>query len=95
MSKRKRYFESKYAVEDDVVDVAVDQIFVSAKNLERVKRDETQIKKMRREFEYGHKMVPVILRHRAGGGYLVEDGRHRVIAAKLCGFAYIEARIVA
>jgi hypothetical protein len=31
VSKRKRHFESKYAVEDDVVDVAVDQIFVSAK----------------------------------------------------------------
>jgi ParB-like chromosome segregation protein Spo0J len=39
-------------------------------------------------------MVRVVLRPRFGGGYNIEDGRHRVIAAKQAGIAFIEAKLV-
>jgi len=39
-------------------------------------------------------MVRVVLRPHCGGGYEVEDGRHRVIAAKLAGVGFIEAIVV-
>ena len=39
-------------------------------------------------------MVRVVLRPRFGGGYNVEDGRHRVIAAKLADAGFIEALII-
>lgn len=78
---------------EEIVEVAVDDIFVSEKNIQRVLRDKTQIEKMRRDFESGRKMVRVVLHPRASGGYDVEDGRHRVIAAKAAGITYIDAVI--
>jgi len=78
---------------EEIVEVAVDEIFVSEKNIQRVLRDAGQIEKMRRDFESGRKMVRVVLHPRALGGYDVEDGRHRVIAAKVAGVGYIEAVI--
>lgn len=78
---------------EEIVEVAVDDIFVSEKNIQRVLRDKTQIEKMRRDFESGRKMTRVVLHPRALGGYDVEDGRHRVIAAKAAGITYIDAII--
>lgn len=78
---------------EEIVEVAVDDIFVSEKNIQRVLRDAGQIEKMRRDFESGRKMARVVLHPRALGGYDVEDGRHRVIAAKIAGIGYIEAVI--
>ncbi|MBX9770684.1 MAG: ParB/RepB/Spo0J family partition protein [Candidatus Obscuribacterales bacterium] len=78
---------------EEIVEVAVDDIFVSEKNIQRVLRDKSQIEKMRRDFESGRHMVRVVLHPRAQGGYDVEDGRHRVIAAKAAGVEYIDAVI--
>jgi hypothetical protein len=79
---------------EQVVIVALSEIYVSEKNVQRVLRDQTQIEKMRRDFEYGRNMVRVVLHPRLSGGYDVSDGRHRVIAARLAGDAYIDAIIV-
>jgi hypothetical protein len=57
-------------------------------------RDYGQIEEMRVQFEDGKEMVRVVLRGRVSGGYNVEDGRHRVIAAKLAGMTFIEAIII-
>lgn len=78
---------------EEIVEVAVDDIFVSEKNVQRVLRDKTQIETMRRDFESGRHIVRVVLHPRALGGYDVEDGRHRVIAAKAAGVEYIDAVI--
>lgn len=59
-----------------------------------MRKDHAQINRMRADYESGRDMVRVILRPRCGGGYEIEDGRHRVIAAKLAGEAHIEALIV-
>lgn len=56
--------------------------------------DKHQIEKMRICYEEGRSMVRVVLRPRADGGFNVEDGRHRVLAAKMAGEQYIEAIIV-
>jgi hypothetical protein len=85
--KRNRHYEGEF--------VAVDDIYVPERTMERIlRKDSHQIEKMRGDFEDGYTVVRVVLRPRFGGGYNVEDGRHRVIAAKLAGEAYIEAIIV-
>jgi len=85
--KRNREYDAEF--------VALDQVFVPERTIERIMRkDHGQIEKMRGQFEGGREFVRVVLRHRCGGGYNVEDGRHRVIAAKLAGESFIEAIIV-
>ena len=87
----------KYRAQDDdnTVCVNLEEIHVSDATWEKlISRDSGQIENMRQAFEQGGPTVRVVLRHRAGGGYNIEDGRHRVIAAKLADVGYIEALIV-
>ena len=79
---------------ESTVWVSVDEIYVPERTWNKLMRDKAQIEKMRTDFESGRPVVRVVLRPRFGGGYNVEDGRHRVIAAKLAHVAYIEALIV-
>lgn len=50
-----------------------------------------QIEQMRQQYELGLAMTPVILRPLLGGGYQIEDGRHRVVAALLAEQRFINA----
>ncbi|HEY9788052.1 MAG TPA: hypothetical protein V6D17_21870 [Candidatus Obscuribacterales bacterium] len=94
----KSYRNSKYREEsfdDDTVYVSLDEIHICESTIEKLlARDGGQIEKMRQDFEFGRASVRVVLRPRAGGGYNIEDGRHRVIAAKLAGMGFIEALVV-
>lgn len=85
---------SKFGNDRATMIVPLDEIHVPEKTWTKVLRDQGQIEKMRADFEAGRRMVRVVLRLRHGGGYNVEDGRHRVIAAKLAGVGYIEALVV-
>jgi hypothetical protein len=88
-------FKASRRLQQETVWVALEEIHVPEKTWAKVSgRDAGQIDRMRVDFESGRSMVRVVLRHRFGGGYNIEDGRHRVIAAKLAGVAYIEAIIV-
>lgn len=79
----------------EVVAVRLDEVNVSARTMEKLlRKDRGQIAEMRADIENGREMVPVILRPRIAGGYDIEDGRHRVVAAKLAGQTFIEALIV-
>lgn len=79
----------------DTICVNLDEVYVSESTWKKLlDRDHGQIEQMRLDFENGRAMVRVVLRPRAGGGYNVEDGRHRVIAAKLAELCFIEAKIV-
>lgn len=88
----------KHAFSDDcenTVFVPLDQVNVPEHVIARIMRkDHAQINRMRADYESGRDMVRVVLRPRLSGGYEIEDGRHRVIAAKLAGEAFIEALIV-
>lgn len=93
----KSYKKNRRAYDDDdnINYVNLDEIYVSESTWDKLlARDGGQIEKMRQDFEDGRPMVRVVLRPRAGGGYNIEDGRHRVIAAKLAGVGAIEALIV-
>jgi hypothetical protein len=80
---------------ENTVFVNVDEIKMPQRSIDRIMRkDHAQIKAMRQDFENGRDVFRVVLRHSEGGGYEVEDGRHRVIAAMLAGVGYIEALIV-
>lgn len=80
---------------DEIVCVPLDEIFVSDSTWRKLlASDHGQIAKMRENFESGRRTVRVVLRPRMGGGYNIEDGRHRVIAAKQAEIGYIEAIIV-
>lgn len=75
--------------------VALSDIYVSEATWAKlIARDGQQIEQYRQAYENGEEMVRVVLRPRFDGGYNVEDGRHRVIAAKLAGVGFIEAAIV-
>jgi hypothetical protein len=75
--------------------VSLDEVYVPERTWQKIMRkDRGQIERMRADFESGRDMVRVVLRPRFGGGYNVEDGRHRVIAAKLAGCGCIEAVVV-
>ncbi len=75
--------------------VNLNEVFISESTVQKLlDRDGGQIEQMRVDFEDGREMVRCVLRHRAGGGYNIEDGRHRVIAAKLAGVCFIEALVV-
>jgi|GEM_PF-1095775 len=79
----------------DTICVNLDEVYVSESTWKKLlDRDHGQIEQMRLDFENGRAMVRVVLRPRVGGGYNVEDGRHRVIAAKLAELSFIEAKIV-
>ena len=74
--------------------VALDEIMIPDRTIERIMRkDFAQIEKMREDFENDRPYVRVVLR-RVCGGYVISDGRHRVIAAKLAGLAWIEAKVI-
>lgn len=92
--KRDR-FDDDFEASADTVCVNLDEVYISESTWQKLlDRDHGQIEEMRRDFEDGREMVRVVLRPRAGGGYNVEDGRHRVIAAKLAELCFIEAKIV-
>ena len=74
--------------------VRLDDIYIADNTVEKLLlRDGAQIEAMRQQFENGEDMVRVVLHERVGGGYNIEDGRHRVIAAKLADVGFIEALI--
>lgn len=80
---------------EDIISVPLDALFIPERTIERIMRkDHAQIERMRADIENGRTMVRVVLRPHCGGGYEVEDGRHRVIAAKLAGVCFIEAIVV-
>ena len=84
---REQYEETEF--------IPLQEVFVPESTVERIlRKDIAQIELMRADFEAGRSMVRVVLRRRCGGGYNVEDGRHRVIAAKMAGESFIEAIIV-
>ncbi len=87
-----RYSSSCRRAETEMV--PLDEIHVPEKTWLKVMRDKGQIERMRADFESGRRTVRVVLRPRFGGGYNIEDGRHRVIAARLAGVGFIEALIV-
>lgn len=79
----------------EVVCVSLDEIYIPERTIERIMRkDRHQIERMRSDYESETSMVRVVLRPRFGGGYNIEDGRHRVIAAKLAEVGFIEAIII-
>jgi ParB-like chromosome segregation protein Spo0J len=85
--KRNREYETEF--------VNLDEVDVPQRTIDRIMRkDHGQIEELRADFENGRDIVRVVLRRRCGGGYNVEDGRHRVIAAKFAGVSFIEAIIV-
>ena len=75
------------------VDIA-DVFMTDAVVAKLLARDGAQIERHRQAYEYGEDMVRVVLRPRYDGGYNVEDGRHRVIAAKQAGIGMIEAKLI-
>lgn len=89
----KRYKNSGESRETSFV--SLDEINIPERVIERIMRkDHAQIHRMRADYEAGRDMIRVVLRPRFDGGYEIEDGRHRVIAAKFAGESYIEALIV-
>lgn len=80
---------------EEIVTVLLEEVFVPERTVERIlRKDHAQIARYVSDYENDRPMVRVVLRPRFGGGYNVEDGRHRVIAAKAAGCGYIEAIIV-
>jgi uncharacterized protein (DUF362 family) len=82
------------AVAMSVVVALADVFMTDATIAKLLARDGAQIERYRQAYEYGEEMVRVVLRPRFDGGYNVEDGRHRVIAAKQAGIGFIEAKLV-
>lgn len=100
MGKSYRHSYKSYDRDDrdrgsDTVFVNLNEVYITDSTVQKLlDRDGGQIEQMRRDFEDGREMVRCVLRHRAGGGYNIEDGRHRVIAAKLAGVCFIEALVI-
>jgi hypothetical protein len=96
--KHSREFDRRSESFDDdcenVVVVNLDDIYMPERTLNKLARDHGQIERLRQDYESGRHMVRVVLRPRPGGGYNVEDGRHRVVAAKLARAGVIEAVII-
>ena len=93
--RRRRSHKAKTTSHECTVFIPLDDVFVSDSTMEKLmKRDFGQINEMRMAIEDGKEMVRVVLRNRCGGGYNIEDGRHRVIAAKLACAGVIEALVV-
>jgi hypothetical protein len=79
----------------DVIVVALADVFITDATVAKLlARDGAQIERYRQAYEYGQDMVRVVLRPRFDAGYNIEDGRHRVIAAKQAGIGFIEAKLV-
>jgi hypothetical protein len=75
--------------------IALSDIYLAESTVQKLlARDFHQIDEMRRGFENGASMVRVVLHERESGGFTIEDGRHRVIAAKLAHNGYIEAEVI-
>lgn len=80
---------------EDTVWVALEEIYLSEATWDKLlRRDGQQIEAMRDRFERGLDDVRVVLHYRPSGGYTIEDGRHRVIAAKLAGIGFVEALVI-
>ena len=94
--RRKADFDySKNSHDQAVTVVALDDVRITDDTIAKLMaRDGAQIERYRQAYECGEDMVRVVLRPRFGGGYNVEDGRHRVIAAKQAGICFIEAKLV-
>jgi hypothetical protein len=76
----------------ETVWVNLDEVYIPEHVVERIlRRDRQQVERMQLDYEDDRDMKRVVLRPRCGGGYNVEDGRHRVIAAKAAGVGFIEA----
>jgi ParB-like chromosome segregation protein Spo0J len=81
--------------QEDIVLIDLEDVYVPERTWQKIMRkDRGQIERMLADFESDRIMVRVVLRPRFGGGYNVEDGRHRVIAAKLAEVGTIEAIII-
>jgi hypothetical protein len=77
---------------NETVFVPLAEVHMPQKTWDRIlRKDHGQIEKMRAAFENGDVMVRVVLRPGFGGGYNIEDGRHRVMAAKLDEERFVEA----
>ncbi|MBS1992220.1 MAG: hypothetical protein JSS83_16975 [Cyanobacteria bacterium SZAS LIN-3] len=96
--RRKADFDDHYGRNGRDVDnilVALADVYITDATIAKLlARDGAQIERYRQAYECGEDMVRVVLRPRFGGGYNIEDGRHRVIAAKQAGIAFIEAKLV-
>jgi len=97
--RRKADFDQQNNREDyrdhSAVVVALADVYITDATIAKlIARDGAQIERYRQAYEYGEDMVRVVLRPRFAGGYNIEDGRHRVIAAKLAGIGFIEAKLV-
>lgn len=80
---------------ENIVLVKVEDIHMPERTVKKLmRRERAEIERMRADFEFDRDVFRVVLRPRFGGGYLVEDGRHRVIAARLAGASMIEALVV-
>lgn len=80
---------------EDTVLVSLDQINIPERMMQKLlRKDRGQIEEMRADIEDGREMFRVILRPNISGGYDIEDGRHRLVAAKLAGASHVEALIV-
>jgi ParB-like chromosome segregation protein Spo0J len=87
--------KTRFEAEEDTVWVALEDIYISEATWDKLlRREAQQIEDMRDRFERGLDMVRVVLHYRANGGYTIEDGRHRVIAAKLADAGFIEAIVI-
>lgn len=87
--------KNRLRAEEDTVWVALEDIYISEGTWDKLlRRDGQQIEAMRDRFERGLDMIRVVLHYRVSGGYTIEDGRHRVIAAKLAGVGFIEAIVI-
>jgi len=94
--RRKADFD-EYSRESDLSVIVVDlaDVYITDATIAKLlARDGAQIEHYRQAYEYDEDMVRVVLRPRFGGGFNIEDGRHRVIAAKLAGISFIEAKLV-
>jgi hypothetical protein len=80
---------------EDVILVDLAEVVITEATMAKLlARDGAQIEQLRQSYECGEEVVRVVLRPRFEGGYNVEDGRHRVIAAKQAGVGFIEAKLV-
>lgn len=74
--------------------VVLANIHLSQKNRKRLARDRGQIEELRKAYECGVSLPPITLIERDDGGFDIDDGRHRFLAAELAGLTVIEALIL-
>ncbi len=88
----KRYSEEGF---ERTVSISLADIHIPDSTVAKLlARDFHQIDEMRQRFENGESVFRVVLHERASGGFYIEDGRHRVIAAKLANVGFVEAEVV-